>query len=129
MDLYDDIDATNTTRLQDNENGAITRVPCDIHGKHTFSVAGQLFCISTRYQLLAAVGFGAYGTVVSAIDKETKQRVAVKKVAGLFDDLVDAKRVLREIRLMRFLQHPNVRQCIREIDIDAQRFERNAWLG
>jgi serine/threonine protein kinase len=113
MDSSEDTDASNTTCVIGKENGSITRVPCDIHGKHTFDVGGQLFCISTRYQLLAVVGFGAYGTVVSAIDKETKQRVAVKKVACLFDDLVDAKRILREIRLMRFLQHPNVRQYTR----------------
>ena len=30
------------------------------------------------------------------------------KVASVFDSLVDAKRVLREIRLMRELSHPNI---------------------
>jgi serine/threonine protein kinase len=98
------------TKINDKGPSSITRVPCDIHGKHTFNVAGQHFCVSTRYQLMTIIGVGAYGTVVAAIDRETKHRVAIKRVGSLFEDIVDAKRILREIRLMRFLQHPNVRQ-------------------
>ena len=35
--------------------------------------------------------------------------MAIKKVNKAFVDLVDAKRALREIRLMRHLEHENVR--------------------
>jgi serine/threonine protein kinase len=97
------------TKVNDKGPTSITRIPCDIHGKHTFNVAGQHFCVSTRYQVMTVIGVGAYGTVVAAIDRETKHRVAIKRVGSLFEDIVDAKRILREIRLMRFLQHSNVR--------------------
>lgn len=36
------------------------------------------------------------------------KQVAIKKVANAFDDMVDAKRMLREVRLMRQFNHPNV---------------------
>lgn len=51
---------------------------------------------------------GAYGCVAAAIDETTGAKVAVKKVRGAFADTTDAKRILREIRLMRSLAHPGV---------------------
>lgn len=38
----------------------------------------------------------------------TNKQVAIKKVANAFEDVVDAKRLLREVRLMRQFDHPNV---------------------
>lgn len=38
----------------------------------------------------------------------TSTKVAIKKVANAFEDVVDAKRMLREVRLMRQFNHPNV---------------------
>jgi serine/threonine protein kinase len=36
-------------------------------------------------------------------------KVAIKKVANVFHDLIDAKRILREIKLLRhFRQHENI---------------------
>lgn len=35
--------------------------------------------------------------------------VAVKKIANAFDNYMDAKRTLREIKLLRHLDHENVR--------------------
>lgn len=49
-----------------------------------------------------------YGLVVSAEDSETGQKVAIKKVPKAFEDCVDAKRILREIKLMRHFNHENV---------------------
>jgi serine/threonine protein kinase len=69
---------------------------------------GHRLEISSRYEPIEIVGVGAYGLVVSAIDTTTGGKVAIKKVDGLFEDLVDAKRILREIRLMRCLDHENV---------------------
>lgn len=34
--------------------------------------------------------------------------MAVKKIAGAFDDLIDGKRVLREVRILRQLDHENI---------------------
>ena len=40
---------------------------------------------------------GSYGFVVSAIDTITNRKVAIKKVKDCFTDVVDAKRILREL--------------------------------
>ena len=73
------------------------------------------FYIDKRYVFDKALGGGAYGVVCSAKDTKTGKRVAIKKVGGLFDDLTDAKRILREVRLLRSMNHENV---LRIVDID-----------
>ena len=48
----------------------------------------------------------------SAENLETGVKVAIKKIANVFGpeaDVVDAKRILREIKLMRHFNHENVR--------------------
>ena len=37
--------------------------------------------------------------------------VAIKKIANAFDNHMDAKRTLREIKLLRHLDHENVSIC------------------
>jgi len=45
---------------------------------------------------------------VSALDKVTKEMVAIKKIPKAFEDLIDAKRILREIKLLGFFDHENI---------------------
>ena len=45
----------------------------------------------------------------AATDKNTGKKVAIKKVTNAFQDLVDAKRILREMKLLRHFNHENVR--------------------
>lgn len=67
------------------------------------------FMVDTRYVDLKPIGRGAYGLVASARDTVTGRMVSIKRVSKLFVDLVDAKRVLREIKLLRHLgAHENV---------------------
>jgi mitogen-activated protein kinase 1/3 len=69
----------------------------------------QTFQVDVRYQNLEVIGSGSYGLVCSATDTVLNQKVAIKKVADMFQDLVDAKRILREIKLLRHLDgHQNV---------------------
>ncbi|GKD26799.1 tRNA (guanine(10)-N2)-methyltransferase, partial [Tanacetum coccineum] len=42
------------------------------------------------------------------LNAETNEMVAVKKIANAFDKYMDAKRTLREIKLLRHLDHENV---------------------
>lgn len=65
-------------------------------------------------EFIRKVGSGAYGVVASFRNPTTSEKVAVKKVTNAFDDLIDAKRILREIRILRQLNHDNV---IRILDI------------
>eukprot|EP00750_Incisomonas_marina_P019916 INCI3650.7.p1 GENE.INCI3650.7~~INCI3650.7.p1 ORF type:complete len:635 (+),score=120.26 INCI3650.7:62-1906(+) len=58
------------------------------------------FEIDVRYQNCKYLRSGAYGRVCSAIDSVDGSTVAIKKVPNMFEDLVDAKRILREIKLL-----------------------------
>lgn len=80
----------------------------NVEGKRSFIVAGTKFEIDRRYELIKPIGHGAYGVVVSAKDIVNKTKVAIKKVPRAFDDLIDAKRILREIKLLRHFNHENV---------------------
>jgi len=60
------------------------------------------------FEIIKLLGSGSYGSVAEAIHKPTKTRVAIKKVISLFDDKVDCKRVLREINLLRNMNHSHV---------------------
>eukprot|EP01018_Ginkgo_biloba_P019366 Gb_05456 [translate_table: standard] len=61
-----------------------------------------------RYQVQEMVGKGSYGVVCSAIDTQTGQKVAIKKITNIFEHVSDATRILREIKLLRLLRHPDI---------------------
>lgn len=50
------------------------------NSKVHFQVAGTEFIVDSRYQILKQIGVGAYGVVVSAVDKNTSKKYAIKKV-------------------------------------------------
>jgi len=79
---------------------------------NSFLVCGSVFECLSRYSPLKPIGKGAYGVVCSARDSETNQKVAIKKISNAFENLVDAKRTLREIKLVRHLNHENVVQIM-----------------
>ncbi|XAR63953.1 Mitogen-activated protein kinase [Bertholletia excelsa] len=60
------------------------------------------------YQIQEVVGKGSYGVVGSAIDTHTGEKVAIKKINDVFEHVSDATRILREIKLLRLLRHPDI---------------------
>lgn len=56
-----------------------------------------------KYEYIKLMGGGAYGVVCAALNKENNQKVAIKKIPNAFEDLIDAKRILREIKLLSSL--------------------------
>lgn len=44
----------------------------------------------------------------SATNSETREEVAIKKIGNAFDNRIDAKRTLREIKLLTHMDHENV---------------------
>ena len=65
--------------------------------------------IKKRFTLQKKVGQGAYGVVFKAIDKKTKEQVALKKLFGAFQDDVDSQRTFREVMLLQELNgHDNI---------------------
>lgn len=77
---------------------------------HSYSVLGKMFILPKRYEIIKAVGKGSYGIVCKAIDKETNQEVAIKKMLNPFKIPGQIIRILREIRLLKFLNHENIIQ-------------------
>lgn len=63
---------------------------------------------ASRYEIQEVVGKGSYGVVGSAIDSHTGERVAIKKISDVFEHVSDATRILREIKLLRLLKHPDI---------------------
>ena len=74
----------------------------------TFRARGSEFEVAQRYSLIKGVGKGAYGVVCSCRDTTAGSKVAIKKIIGTFDNDEDAKRTLREIKLLRLLEHHNI---------------------
>ncbi|OAY57280.1 mitogen-activated protein kinase 10 isoform X2 [Manihot esculenta] len=63
---------------------------------------------ANRYKILEVIGKGSYGLVCSAIDTHTGEKVAIKKIRDIFEHISDAARILREIKLLRLLRHPDI---------------------
>ncbi|ETV93115.1 CMGC/MAPK protein kinase, variant [Aphanomyces invadans] len=72
-------------------------------GFQCFTVSNTKFDIPVDYTYVKTIGSGAYGVVIAA-EKSGKQ-VAIKNIQRAFDDLTDAKRIVREIKLMRHFRH------------------------
>ncbi|OEU09443.1 putative MAP kinase [Fragilariopsis cylindrus CCMP1102] len=58
--------------------------------------------------MVRVVGSGAYGVVISASDSKTSKNIAIKMVPKAFNDEIDAKRILREIKLLKHFRHENI---------------------
>ncbi|KAG8464362.1 hypothetical protein KFE25_003425 [Diacronema lutheri] len=77
-------------------------------GKRQYVVKGTTFDVDERYQVKKGVGQGAYGLICAAKDTVSGESVAVKKINNAFEDAVDCKRILRELKLLRHFNHENV---------------------
>ncbi|XP_038723494.1 mitogen-activated protein kinase 16-like isoform X2 [Tripterygium wilfordii] len=62
----------------------------------------------SRYKIEEVIGKGSYGVVCSAYDTHTGEKVAIKKINDIFEHVSDAARILREIKLLRLLRHPDI---------------------
>ena len=61
-----------------------------------------------RFIFKKCLGRGSYGIVYSAYDKLFKKDVAIKRIEKIFDSILDAKRCLREIKILSNLNHENI---------------------
>lgn len=65
--------------------------------------------IQHRYRLEEVIGEGSYGVVCSAVNAETGERVAVKRIMRVFEEIPEAMRTLRELKFLRLLKnHENI---------------------
>ncbi|XP_033375815.1 mitogen-activated protein kinase 13 isoform X5 [Parus major] len=77
-------------------------------GFYRQEVNNTLWELPRRYTSLHPLGSGAYGSVCSAIDKKTGEKVAIKKLCRPFQSEIFAKRAYRELMLLKHMQHENV---------------------
>ncbi|CAJ1411422.1 unnamed protein product, partial [Effrenium voratum] len=71
---------------------------------------GDRWKIPTNYEVKQLIGTGSYGSVCEAFDTDKKRLVAIKRIAHMFEDLIDCKRILREIAILSKLEHENIVQ-------------------
>lgn len=81
-------------------------------GTRAWKVLGSRFELPNKYEIIDPVGSGAYGVVVAAkdtsIEDENNNLVAIKKIEKAFEHKVFTLRTLRELKIMRLLNHENV---------------------
>jgi mitogen-activated protein kinase 1/3 len=58
--------------------------------------------------VLELLGTGSYGAVSKAIHRKTGETVAIKRMESVLDNIRDARCILRELRILRLCQHPNI---------------------
>jgi len=79
-----------------------------------------------RYELIKKQGKGAYGVVYKAMDKKTKELVALKKNYDAFQNITDSKRTYREISLLQELNgHDNI---IKLLNVIKPENEKDIYL-
>lgn len=95
---------------EESENVSVVKGVRTHGGRYVqYNVLGNLFEVSAKYvPPIQPVGRGAYGIVCSAQNSETNEEVAIKKIGNAFDNKIDAKRTLREIKLLSHMDHENI---------------------
>ncbi|KAL1220743.1 Mitogen-activated protein kinase 11 [Cardamine amara subsp. amara] len=74
-----------------------------------YNLYGNLFEVSSKYvPPLRPIGRGASGIVCAAWNSLTGEEIAIKKIGKAFANIIDAKRTLREIKLLKHMDHINV---------------------
>jgi len=71
-----------------------------------------MFVLDSNYEIQEQIGSGAYGTVIAAKDLDEEEpeeaNVAIKKIDKIFEHRILAKRLLRELTILRLLQNENI---------------------
>ncbi|XP_040909321.1 mitogen-activated protein kinase 15 [Toxotes jaculatrix] len=82
--------------------------------------------ISLKYEIKKRLGKGAYGIVWKAVDRQSGEIVAVKKIFDAFRNRTDAQRTFREIMfLQEFGDHPNI---VRLLNVIRAQNDKDIYL-
>mmetsp|Transcript_12584 Transcript_12584/g.37837 ORF Transcript_12584/g.37837 Transcript_12584/m.37837 type:complete len:467 (+) Transcript_12584:365-1765(+) len=79
-----------------------------------------------KYEVQSKLGKGAYGIVWKAVDKKTRDVIALKKIFDAFQNATDAQRTFREIMFLQELNnHENI---IRILNVLKAENDRDIYL-
>ncbi|RDX65162.1 Mitogen-activated protein kinase 7, partial [Mucuna pruriens] len=78
------------------------------NGKHYYTIWQTLFEIDAKYVPIKPIGRGSSSVVCSSINRETNEKVAIRKIGNISENFVDALRTLRELKLLRDIRNKNV---------------------
>ena len=77
------------------------------NGRNQWIVCSNKFEVDEQYEIIEAMGQGAYGIVVAAkdllADDPEDNLVAIKKIERAFEHKVFMQRTLRELKILRLL--------------------------
>jgi tRNA A-37 threonylcarbamoyl transferase component Bud32 len=107
-DQGDDASEMGMEVIMSSSNSSHDQVGVEPYVSHSFPAGKHTFVVDKRYTMIRTIGSGAYGVVISATDAKTQSNVAVKMVPKAFSDEIDAKRILREIKLLKHFDHENI---------------------
>jgi len=74
----------------------------------TTIVSGSTLILPDYYKPRKLIGRGAYASIFEALDTRTDKIVAIKRNRGFMNDVGDAKRILRELKLWMWFKHQDV---------------------
>lgn len=108
----------------------VTSTNGEPYRSHSFPAGKHMFTVDERYSMIRTIGSGAYGVVISAKDSKCDRNIAIKMVPKAFSDEIDAKRILREIKLLKHMRHENIVQLVDMMPPDVQYLEdyRDVYL-
>ena len=69
------------------------------------------FILPIEYQKVKKLGKGAYGKVMQVIHSRTKKKYACKRFEEVFSNDLRAKRLIREINILKSVKH----QCLNKL--------------
>lgn len=61
-----------------------------------------------KYNVISTLGEGSYGTVYLAENLLTKNKVAMKKIKKIKENIIDEMEIKNEIEILKQLDHPNI---------------------
>lgn len=75
---------------------------------HSVTISDKKFQVPKTYQPKALIGTGNSGVVASATSTIHSDNVAIKKMSNIFVDSMTCKRAIREVKLLKQLNHSNI---------------------
>ena len=96
----------------------------DLSKAFTMSEEANSDFLGPNFTNMKLVGTGGSGAVYSAIDVETDQRVALKRL--ILRDQMNCRAALREIKVLKTLEHENIVKLSKVVDSEGLAFQDSA---